>query len=212
MENRAGTADDQLSMLAPLFGRLRVLEPQGFFRAHQENNYWGRTLDHLAVTLRDYDRYCDVLSNICAQLGVRTDRETWKRESWFYRLQHALRETAAVVQPGHTYLLVDDEKWGHGDWIAGCDRLPFPERNGEYWGRPIDDEDAIRELERLRDSGAGYLVIGWPAFWWIDYYPEWYRRVQSVARCVLSNERVIVFDFGSEGDPCGLPLASGREQ
>jgi glycosyltransferase involved in cell wall biosynthesis len=201
MENRAGTADDQLSMLAPLFGLVRTLPSQGFFRAHGGNNYWGHTLDHLGMTIRDYDRYCAVLSSACHRLGIAADSGGWKRESWFYRLNQALQDTAAVMPAGHTCLLVDDEKWGSGEWIAGCRRIPFPERNGKAWGRPLDDDDAIRELERLRGSGADYLLIGWPAFWWIDSYPGWYRRVQSIARCLLSNERVMLFDLRSAGVP-----------
>lgn len=200
MENRAGTADDQLSMLAPLFGLVQTLKPQAFFRAHGGNNYWGRSLDHLAMTLRDYDRCCRVLSEACRKMGLPADEDAWKRDSWFYRLNTSLQEVVDIVPPGETIILVDDDKWGTAGWFAGRRCLPLPERDGVYWGKPADDVEAIRELERLRKTGATFLVIGWPAFWWRQYYPGWDAYLNSAFRCALKNDRLVVFDLRSSAE------------
>jgi len=48
----------------------------------------------------------------------------------------------------------------------------FPQdRGGAYLGHhPRDSEDAIAQLERLREDGAGYLVLPATAYWWLDHY------------------------------------------
>jgi hypothetical protein len=62
---------------------------------------------------------------------------------------------------------------------------------------PSDDDTAIRELTRLRESGAKFLVFTWDAFWWLDYYVEFHRKLKSQYRCVLKNERLVVFDLAT---------------
>lgn len=195
MENRAGTADDQLSMLAPLFGEVRALRPQGFFRAHGSNNYWGRSVEHLATTIRDYQRYCEVLGRVCRDKGIDVDPQQWTRESWFYRLHQALQDVADLVPSGHAFVLADGDKWGTVEWMDGRRRIPFLARNGMHWGNPADDAEAIRETERLRREGASFMVLGWPVFWWREHYPEWDRHVRSTYPCIVENDRLVAFDL-----------------
>lgn len=90
---------------------------------------------------------------------------------------------------GHTFILVDEDKWGAGEIIPGRRRIPFLERNGQYWGPPPDDNTAIRELERLRQSGATFIVFGWPAFWWLHYYFGLRDHLRTKFRCILENDR-----------------------
>src|SRR5262249_19515975 len=73
------------------------------------------------------------------------------------------------IPPGAAFILVDEDQWAADTMLAGRCRLPFVEREGQYWGPPADDGAAIKELERLCASGAGFLVFAWPAFWWLDY-------------------------------------------
>jgi O-methyltransferase len=116
---------------------------------------------------------------------------TWK---WRQQLYLTAEDVRAVVPPEETLLLADEGKLD-GMTIAGRRVLPFPERDGEYWGAPADDADAIEELERQRRSGAGFLAFAWPAFWWLDYYAEFHRQLSSTSRCVLRTDRLVVFDL-----------------
>jgi hypothetical protein len=50
-------------------------------------------------------------------------------------------------------------------------------------------------LERQRRAGAAFLVIAWPAFWWLEYYKGFTRRLRSRFPCILENERVVAFDL-----------------
>jgi hypothetical protein len=44
---------------------------------------------------------------------------------------------------------------------------PFLERNGKYWGLPADTQEAIKEIERMSQSGCTHIVFAWPAICWI---------------------------------------------
>ena len=103
-------------------------------------------------------------------------------------------EIAALIPPGDALILVDQAEFG-SEIAAGRRPIPFLERGGEYWGPPPDDATAIQEFERLRKSGASFIVFGWPAFWWFGYYPGFHHHLRSTFRCVMENERVVVFDL-----------------
>jgi predicted O-methyltransferase YrrM len=112
--------------------------------------------------------------------------------------QESVRRTAAdirqIIPPGESFILIDEDEIRY-DLDTGHRVLPFLERNGEYWGAPENDVVAAQELLRLRMEGVGFLVVAWPAFWWLDYYPRLYRQLRWSFRCVMRNERLIVFDL-----------------
>jgi len=113
---------------------------------------------------------------------------------WTDSLEKAKHDLAGLIPNGISFILVDECQWG-SEIPTGRRAIPFLERDGQYWGRPPDDETAIRELERLRGSGASFIVFAWPAFWWLDYYAGFSRYLHSKFRCVLRNDRLIVFDL-----------------
>jgi hypothetical protein len=113
------------------------------------------------------------------------------------------QDIAALIPPGDAFILVDDaylfalQKQFGVEVTTGHHAIPFLERGGQYWGVPQDDTIAIQELERLRRSGARFIVFGWPAFWWPTYYTELHHYLCSEFRCVLQNDRVVIFDLRS---------------
>jgi hypothetical protein len=119
------------------------------------------------------------------------------RQAYAEQVRLATREWTALMPPGNAFILVDEDKWDTAETIAGRRRLPFLEHDGEYWGKPANDETAIRELERLRQAGASFMVFGRPAFWWLDYYAGLHRHLRARFRCVLENDRLVVFDLQS---------------
>jgi hypothetical protein len=106
-----------------------------------------------------------------------------------------VEELAALIPPGDAFILVDDYHWGTGEVLAGRCRIPFMERDGHYRGPPADDATAVRELERLRRSGASFCIFAWPALWWLDYYAGFRQHLYASFPCVLANERLVVFDL-----------------
>ncbi len=111
------------------------------------------------------------------------------------RLSAAIADIASAVALGELMILADDDQWGLPRVVAGRPRLPFPQRDGVYWGAPPDDPAAIRELEECRAGGAGYFVLGSPAFWWLDHYRGFAAHLRERYRCVTDNDRVKIFEL-----------------
>jgi predicted O-methyltransferase YrrM len=106
-----------------------------------------------------------------------------------------LREDLAALLPPGAVLILADEDCYRDQLTADRPVLPFLERDGQYWGAPSDDDTAIRELERLRASGASFLAFAWPAFWWLDYYAEFSGYIRATFQCLLDNECLVAFDL-----------------
>lgn len=111
------------------------------------------------------------------------------------QLQLTAQELSRLIPATESFILVDQDQLRETIGL-GNQAVPFMEHNGQYWGPPADDETAIRELARLRRSGAKFLAFVWPAFWWLDYYKEFQDSLCSQYRCVLRNERLVVFELG----------------
>lgn len=133
---------------------------------------------------------------LCPFLGVDAPAAPFPHANeWMHRLVRASEEVVDAIPAGETFILVDEQGFG-SDFAGGRRRLPFLERDGQYWGAPADDRTAIRELERMRrETGATFIAFGWPSFWWLDYYAEFGAYVRGRFRCVLENERLVVFDL-----------------
>ena len=195
-ELRCGAADALLSMLAPLFGCIgRIEEPLGMYRIHGKNHYWGKMLENLPGALRAREQHCRALSRVLRDRGMDIDPNVWLRDSWLRKLQRAVGDIHGLIPSGDTFILVDDDQWGVPHVLAGRRRIPFLEREGRYWGPPPDDGTAIRELERLKRAGAGFIAIAWPSFWWLVHYAEFHRYLRSTYRCITENECLVVFEL-----------------
>jgi hypothetical protein len=105
-----------------------------------------------------------------------------------------------AVPPGETFIVVGDDQWGLAESLPNRRSVPFLERDGVYWGVPADDATAIQELERLRGTGANFLVFGAPAFWWFDRYQDFHRYLRTTYPRVLETERVVVFQLHLDSD------------
>ena len=106
----------------------------------------------------------------------------------------AVHDLATTLLRQNTFILVDGESV-RSALIPACRAVPFVERDGQYWGPPPDDATAIRELERLHGTGASFIVVAWPAFWWLEYYAGFRQHLRANHRCLLENDRVVVFDL-----------------
>jgi hypothetical protein len=111
------------------------------------------------------------------------------------QLRDAVRDIMALVPPGSSFILVDEEACGFATTVAGRRRIPFTERDGRYWGPPADDDAAVRELERLRAAGADFIAFAWPAFWWLDHYSGLHAYLRTRFRQAWADERLVVFDL-----------------
>lgn len=60
-----------------------------------------------------------------------------------------------------------------------------------------DGATALSELRRKHDDGACFVVILWPAFWWLEEYVE-LNDYLSDCTCLVRNECLLVFDMSTQ--------------
>lgn len=103
-------------------------------------------------------------------------------------------DVVKIVPAGSSFVLVDQDAFPN-EIAAGREmsRYPYP---------PADDGEAIGMLDRLMaDSSPDFLVIVWPAFWWLDFYTGFREHLVSSFPRVIRNERVMAFDLSVSGGP-----------
>ena len=84
-----------------------------------------------------------------------------------------------IILETDTVIFVDDNTIGDIEFFGKRKVLPFLEKDGIYWGQLEDDEAAIHELERLRRSGADFIVFIKSTFWWFGYYDKFCDYLRS---------------------------------
>lgn len=137
----------------------------------------------------------DRLPGFTKGMGSIIVREPVRRSDiWTHRLRLTAQDIAVLIPRGERFILVDQGCWENGI-VADRHAIPFLEREGHYWGLPSDDNAAIRELNRLRQSGVSFMVFGWPAFWWLEYYSGLCTYLRSRFHCILNNDRLVAFDL-----------------
>lgn len=192
-------ADNYLFEFAPFLGLIKTIqEPQSCYRIHGKNYWQTMSFDEkLQFELGFYDHYLPLLSKFCEEIGFTVDLQAWKANSWWYKLNQAVKEIDELLPWGEPFILVDDAMWGMQP-TSIRHPIPFLEHDGQYWGLPADDATAIEELERLRRSEAGSIVFAWPTFWWLEYYSIFHHYLRSRFSCILESEHLIVFDLKRE--------------
>ncbi len=122
----------------------------------------------------------------------------WRADPGWHRVYAAMKEIVQIIPAESSFILVDDGCLcleARPAFIAPRRWLPFLEKDGRYWGKPPDDATAIRELERLREAGAGFIVFTWSTFWWFEYYGELHRYLRARFPCIQHDERIVAFDL-----------------
>ena len=122
---------------------------------------------------------------------------------WRQWSAQAANELDALVPQDDSLILIDDLQLPE-EIAPGRKVTPFLECNGQYGGPPPDSQTAIAELQRLKHQEIRYVVLGWPSFWWIEEYPQFFEYLETHAT-VLQNDRLRVYDLRPE-------LARGRAQ
>jgi GT2 family glycosyltransferase len=83
----------------------------------------------------------------------------------------------------------------------------FPQNEaGVYAGYyPADSRDAIAQLEKLRRGGGEFLLFPSTSFWWLGYYSDFQKYLESRYPCVWSDRSCLIFQLTthSNGRDCG---------
>ncbi len=118
-----------------------------------------------------------------------------------HRVEAAVRRH---VPAGSKVLVVsqgDDALLG----FDGREASHFPQLDdGTYAGDdPASDEEAIAALERLRERGAGYLVLPPPAVWWLDHYEGFRRHLKSYTMKSDDTNTAVIYELARAADNTG---------
>jgi O-methyltransferase len=114
---------------------------------------------------------------------------TWKELRNAYM---TAQDIVTQVPAGGTFILVD---YGWLGEKTPPDRLVVPLFGSSRQHSRPGDNVVLQAVERGRQAGAGFLVFAWPTFWWIDQRSALARSLRSRYRCLLENERVVVFSL-----------------
>jgi hypothetical protein len=140
------------------------------------------------------DELNEALGGELARSRAGYDVERARANPW-HQACLAMRDLKALVPANETVVLVDQEEWREARTECDLRILPFLERKGSYWGPPSDDEISIREIDRMRDTGACLIAFARPCFWWLTFYSGLNAHLREHYTCVLENERLIAFDL-----------------
>ena len=123
-------------------------------------------------------------------------RGSGRLNEWVEQLREANPSDGKVVIMGL-------EEFADGDEIFGpLGILPFIEKDGQHWGSPVDDAEAIAELERMRsEKGASLMVFLWEYFWCLQHYTGFNEYLTENYDRVIDNDYIIAFDLKNRRKP-----------
>jgi 4-amino-4-deoxy-L-arabinose transferase-like glycosyltransferase len=113
-------------------------------------------------------------------------------DPWAIPLRKAGREIDRIAPPNALAIFVAG---GDSSEIYYSKRKGWHAFDESKWGEPLDSEQAILALEKLRERGASYLVFTRYTSWWLDYYQDFQKYLDSRYRRVLQTENYLIFDL-----------------
>jgi glycosyltransferase involved in cell wall biosynthesis len=187
-------ADTYLLYAAPLFGLVRTIpEAQAYYRRHGAGDSSGSMEAYVEKVIQWDFEACRLIADIARRKELQLGPNFWKRDTMFHRMKWILADLDANIPSQEIFIIADQGQMQPTDLLSGRRCLPFMERDGMWWGNPPDDEGAIRELERLRKTGANHFALTWLSFWYCDAYPRFAALLRTNFSCTFSNNRVMIF-------------------
>ena len=119
----------------------------------------------------------------------------------YEKLIFRVRKMVAEFLPSGATVLVVSKGDGELLRLQGKKAWHFPcTEAGDYPSHyPADSAAAIDHLEQLRAKGAGYILFPATAFWWLDFYADFRRHLDSHYSLVARDETTcLVFDLRKE--------------
>jgi ubiquinone/menaquinone biosynthesis C-methylase UbiE/spore maturation protein CgeB len=136
-----------------------------------------------------------------------TERETdWNRRA----ANRRVRAVARALLPAGAQVLVISKGDDDVLQLDGRHGWHFPQTaGGVYAGyHPANSADAIAHLEALKAKGAEFLLIPAPSFWWLDYYADFRRHLETYCRLLTyAEDACLIFALRSPPTDPRQPLA-----
>jgi glycosyltransferase involved in cell wall biosynthesis len=175
-----------LALVAERVEALAYLMYQEEAKSHLDLGWCAERLLHLVRRASEYTDYLVPELNISWHERRKVIVEEIK--------QHVPQRTRFVVIGGNEFAL-DSEFQDRA--------ITFKAVDGVSWGAPVDDHEASVTLDRHLQAGRRYLVIVRPAFWWIDYYIAFRRRLFEEWTSVCATSSLMIYRHPGPTRPSG---------
>ena len=124
----------------------------------------------------------EALRNAAFELyPIANDGLARSKQAVYEELIARIRQVVRDALPAHATVLVVNK--GDSDLLKLGGRIAwhFPrDEDGAYAGHhPNDSGAAIRHLEQLKEAGAEYLLLPRTAFWWLEFYQDFRRHLET---------------------------------
>jgi glycosyltransferase involved in cell wall biosynthesis len=201
-------ADGYLLVLSAVYGEAVLIgRPVSCYRQHGQNFLTSKSeFQVMDLIAERYRCLSDCLAEHLDRVGHRYDRSKWRHEHW-ERLRLLRDQVDQSVPAGEMMILADGDTLNMGNRFFGRPRRYLPERDGGYWGEPLDSGEAIQWLERLRHEGARYMALTWYQLWWLDEYPQFRRYLEKHYACVSESPVAVVYHLVAREQTQPLPQA-----
>lgn len=122
------------------------------------------------------------------RLALAQQESDWQRA----RANQRIRELVRSVLPPDAHVLVISKGEDELLRLEGRCGGHFPQTSGGVYAgyHPADSAEAIRHLETLKAQGAEYLLIPATSFWWLEFYADFRRHLET-------SGRLLAYDDGS---------------
>ncbi|MGH7796473.1 MAG: ArnT family glycosyltransferase [Candidatus Binatia bacterium] len=118
-------------------------------------------------------------------------------DPWAIPLREAGQMVDRMAPPDALAIFVAD---GDSSQIYYSRRKGWHAFDASNWGTPLNSEQAIGELETLRKRGAKYLVFTRYTVWWLDYYEDFQKHLDSHYIRAQETEDYVIFDLADKGN------------
>ncbi len=116
-------------------------------------------------------------------------------EPWAVPLWNAGHEIDRIAPLDAQIIFVAD---GDSSEIYYSKRKGWHAFDESDWGPPLNSQEAILGLEKLRTRGATHLVFTQYTVWWLDYYKGFGHYLDSHYRRIAETQDYVIFDLAAK--------------
>ncbi len=181
-------ADDSMSSLAPLFGKVGTIkDPQATYRIHSESDYSGKSFDAKIRHQVIFSKFrSELFKDHCKRLNIDIKNCNWVTDVWFLDFQKALNKIKKFVPEKSKIILLESPSLG----VKDKDLIVNREIKCLYMQKK--EESTIKKLKKLSDSYK-FIIIANDSFWILDHYPKLYSYINSNYNKLLADKMIQLF-------------------
>ncbi len=181
-------ADDSMSSLAPLFGKVGMIkDPLATYRLHKKSDYSGKSFDAKIRHQMIFSKFrSELFKKHCKNLGVDLKNCNWSTDTWFIDFQEALNKIKNIVPENKKMILLESPSLGAAD----KDFIVNREIKCLYMEK--EEASTIKKLKKLAKQYE-FLIIADDSFWIFEHFPQLYSYIHSQYNILSADKMIKVF-------------------